>query len=75
MWGRNQKETLARLKAWNDAVHQTRGRIDKIFGTRKRGYGLRRMRWHGLAKAVMQIHVTAIACNLRRTLNILAVAA
>lgn len=33
MWGRNEKETLARLKAWNDAVHQTRGRIEKIFGT------------------------------------------
>ncbi|MBS4076627.1 IS5 family transposase [Ameyamaea chiangmaiensis] len=75
MWGRDERETLARLKAWNDAVHRTRGRIEKIFGTWKRSYGLRRMRWQGLAKAAIQIHVTAIAYNLRRTLTILAFAA
>ncbi|MCP1275077.1 IS5 family transposase [Gluconobacter albidus] len=75
MWGRDEQETLAQLKAWNDDVHRTRGRIEKIFGTWKRSYGLRRMRWRGLAKAAIQIHVTAIAYNLRRTLNILAVAA
>lgn len=75
MWGRDEQETLAQLKAWNDDVHRTRGRIEKIFGTWKRSYGLRRMRWRGLAKAAIQIHVTAIAYNLRRTLNILAVVA
>ncbi|MGY8605992.1 IS5 family transposase [Gluconobacter cerinus] len=75
MWGRDEKETLARLKVWNDAVHQTRGRIEKIFGTWKRSYGLRRMRWRGLAKAAVQIHLTAIAYNLKRTLNILAASA
>ncbi|WP_415530536.1 IS5 family transposase [Gluconacetobacter sp.] len=75
MWGRDEQETLAQLKAWNDDVHRTRGRIEKIFGTWKRSYGLRRMRWRGLAKTAIQIHVTAIAYNLRRTLNILAVAA
>jgi len=72
MWGRDEKKTLARLTAWNDAVHQTRGRIGKIFGTWKRSYGLRRMRWRGLAKAAVQIHMTAIAYNLKRTLNSLA---
>ena len=45
-------------------------RIEKIFGTWKRTYGLRRMRWRGLAKAAVQIHLTAIAYNLKRTLNI-----
>ncbi|ACI50446.1 transposase IS4 family protein [Gluconacetobacter diazotrophicus PA1 5] len=75
MWGHDEQETLARLKAWNDAVHRTRGRIEKIFGTWKRSYGLRRMRWRGLAKAAIQIHVTAIAYNLRRTLTILALVA
>ncbi|MDR6184079.1 transposase [Asaia bogorensis] len=75
MWGRDEKETLARLKAWNDAVHRTRGRIEKIFGTWKRSYGLRRMRWRDLAKAAIHIHLTAIAYNLKRTLNILAVSA
>ena len=75
MWGHDEQETLAQLKTWNDTVHRTRGRIEKIFGTWKRSYGLRQMRWRGLAKAAIQIHVTAIAYNLRRTLNILAVAA
>jgi IS5 family transposase len=41
------------------------------FGTWKRSYGLRRMRWCGLAKAAVQIRLTAIAYNLKRTLNIL----
>jgi len=47
-----------------------RARIEKIFGTWKRCYGLRRMRWRGLAKAAAQVHFTAAAYNLKRTLNI-----
>ena len=47
-----------------------RGRIEKILGTWKRSYGLRRMRWRGLAKAAVQIHLAAIAYNLKRTRNI-----
>jgi hypothetical protein len=33
------------------------------------------LRWRGLAKAAVQVHLTAIAYNLKRTMNILAVAA
>jgi IS5 family transposase len=29
------------------------------------------MRWRGLAKAAVQVHLTAIAYNLKRSLNIL----
>jgi len=32
------------LETWNQPIHRIRGRIEKIFGTWKRGYGLRRMR-------------------------------
>ena len=71
MWGRDEQETLAKLKAWNQPIHRVRGRIEKIFGTWKRSYGLRRMRWRGIAKAACQIHLTAIAYNLKRTLNIM----
>jgi transposase, IS5 family len=71
MWGRDERETLARLDAWNQPIHRVRGRIEKIFGTWKRCYGLRRMRWRGLAKAAVQVHLTAIAYNLKRSLNIL----
>lgn len=73
MWGRDEAETLARLAAWNQPIHRVRGRIEKIFGTWKRSYGLRRMRWRGLAKASIQVHLTAIAYNLKRTLSIVTV--
>ena len=62
---------LARLEAWNAAVRAVRGRIEKVFGTWKRSYGLRRMRWLGLAKAGLQVRLTAIAYNLRRSATIL----
>lgn len=70
MWGRDEQETLRKLKEWNQPIHRVRGRIEKIFGTWKRSYGLRRMRWRGIAKAAVQIHLTAIAYNLKRALNI-----
>jgi transposase, IS5 family len=47
-------------------------RDEKIFGTWKRCYGLRRMRWRGLARATAQVLFTAIAYNLKHSLNILA---
>lgn len=71
MWGRDEQATLQKLKDWNQPIHRVRGRIEKIFGTWKRSYGLRRMRWRGIAKAGCQIHLTAIAYNLKRTLNIM----
>ena len=75
MWGRDEQETLCKLHEWNQPIHRVRGRIEKIFGTWKRCYGLRRMRWRGLAKAAVQVHLTAIAYNLKRTMNSLAVPA
>jgi IS5 family transposase len=59
-------EALARLEAWNASVRAVRCRIEKVFGTWKRSYGLRRMRWLGLAKAGLQVRLTATAYNLRR---------
>lgn len=71
MYGFDEAETLSRLRTWNGAIHKVRGRIEKIFGTCKRSYGLARMRWRGLAKAALQIRLTAIADNLRRSLNMM----
>jgi transposase, IS5 family len=70
MWGRDEQETLGRLKAHNRPIHQVRGRIEKIFGIWKRSYGLRRMRWRGIATATTQVLLTAIAYNLKRTQTI-----
>ncbi|WP_269245186.1 transposase [Rhizobium sp. AG207R] len=44
IWGRDEAEIRSRLEAWNQPIHRIRGRIEKIFGTWKRSYGLRRMR-------------------------------
>ncbi|MER9204007.1 transposase [Mesorhizobium sp. M0933] len=72
MWGRDEAEIRARLEAWNQPIHRIRGRIEKIFGTWKLSYGLRRMRWRGLAKAGVQIRLTAIAYNMKRSLKVIA---
>jgi IS5 family transposase len=63
----DEQRTLARLAAFNAPLHRVRSRIDKIFGTCKRSHGLRRMRWIGIAQA--QVHLTAIAYTLKRTLT------
>jgi IS5 family transposase len=65
---------LARLQAHNATVRRIRARIEKVFGTCKRCYGLRQMRWLGLAKAGLQVRLTAIAYNLRRSWRLLAAA-
>ena len=70
MWGRDEAETRKRLADFNRPIHRVRARIEKIFGTYKRSYGLRRMRWRGLAKATLQVHLTAIAYNLKRARTI-----
>ena len=61
---------MARLEAWNEQVGRVRRRSEKIFGTWKRSYGRRRMRWRGLAKAALQVRLTATAYNLRRAMAI-----
>jgi transposase, IS5 family len=62
---------LARLQQHNAAVGRVRARIEKVFGTCKRSYGMRRMRWLGLAKAELQVRLTSIAFNLRRSWRLL----
>ena len=68
MWGQDEAETLARLDGWNAPIQRVR--VEKIFGTWKRCYGLRRMRWRGLARAAAQVRLTAAADNLKRSLNV-----
>jgi transposase, IS5 family len=64
-------DALARLQAHNAEVQRVRARIEKVFGTCKRSYGLRRMRWLGLAKAGLQVRLTATAYNIRRSWRVL----
>ncbi|WJI65570.1 hypothetical protein NLY43_13175 [Mesorhizobium sp. C416B] len=71
MWGRDEAETLARLGAWNQLIHCIRGRIEDIRNLETKL--LRRMRWHGLAKAGVQIRHTAIACDMKRSLKVIVI--
>ena len=70
VWAREEGEAAAKLKAINGPIHKVRGRIEKIFGTCKQRYGLRRMAHRGLVKATLQIMLTAIAYNLKTGLNL-----
>jgi transposase, IS5 family len=72
-WGG--QAALERLEAHNAKVRRVRCRIEKVFGTSKRSYGLRRMRWIGLAKAGLQTRLTAMAYNIRRSFGIVCAAA
>jgi IS5 family transposase len=70
VWARDEDDAGAMLRAINGPIHKVRGRIEKIFGTCKQHYGLRRIVYRGIAKATLQIMLTAIAYNLKRGLNL-----
>ncbi len=58
------------LKEHNRPLKPIRPRIEKIFGTWKRSYHFRAMRWMGLAKARLQVRLAAIAYNMKRSLRL-----
>ena len=58
--------------AWNRTVAAVRGRVEKIFGTTKRSYGLDRARYVGLERVSLQAHLTFLAYNLTRAAGLLA---
>ena len=75
VWARDEATARQMLRKINGPIHKVRGRIEKIFGTWKRSYGMRTMAHRGLAKATLQVQLCAIAYNLKRSLNILRAAA
>jgi IS5 family transposase len=63
------------LERWNAPIRRVRCRIEKIFGTWKRSYGLRSVRYRGLARVTCQVRLTAIAFNLKRANRLLMIEA
>jgi IS5 family transposase len=57
-------------RAWNATIHPVRCRIEKVFGTSKRSYGLDRARYMGRPRVSLQVHLTFIAYNLRRAITL-----
>src|SRR5690349_16051857 len=60
------------LKPWqaafNKAVAPIRAGVERLFGTMKRAYGYRRVRYLGLARNDVQLQALCAAINLRRAL-------
>ena len=60
------------LKPWqtwfNKAVAPIRAGVERLFGTMKRAYGHRRVRYLGLARNDVQLQALCVAINLRRAL-------
>jgi IS5 family transposase len=60
------------LKAWqvwfNKAMAPVRAGVERVFGTMKRVYGYRRVRYRGLARNNVQLQFLGTALNLRRGL-------
>lgn len=52
MWGRDETDGRARLDAWNRPSHRIGGRIEKVFGTWRRGHGLRQMTKFPIKKSI-----------------------
>jgi transposase, IS5 family len=68
---RSRPELNAAKAAWNAVIRPVRCRIEKVFGTTKRSYGLRRARYLGLEKVSLQVHLTMLAYNLKRATALL----
>jgi IS5 family transposase len=62
--------TRRRLAPWqrwmNAALAPIRGQIERAFGTLKRSYGWRRVRYRRLARNAAHLHLLCIAMNLRQ---------
>ncbi|PXA95806.1 hypothetical protein DMC47_18965 [Nostoc sp. 3335mG] len=56
----------ARQRLRNRLIGHVRGRVEGVFGTLKRSYGLARMRYMGLARNTTGTLLTLIAWNLAR---------
>ena len=67
--------TVTARTAWNRTVSAVRRRVEKIFGTSKRSYGLARARYLGLARVSLQVHLTFLAYNLTHAVRLRAVRA
>jgi IS5 family transposase len=65
-----------RFTAWqrwmNTAFAPIRGQVERAFGTLKRSYGWRRVRYRGLLRNSAHLHLLCTAMNLRRAERLLA---
>src|SRR3954464_8174438 len=69
MSGARRNRPLKPWQTWfNKAVAPVRAGVERLFGTMKRVYGYRRVRYLGLARNDVQLQAMCAAINLRRAL-------
>jgi len=56
----------------NTALAPIRGQVERAFGTLKRSYGWRRVRYRGLLRNGAHLHLLCTAMNLRRAERLVA---
>jgi IS5 family transposase len=67
------RRPLAAWQRWmNTAPAPIRSQVERTFGTLKRGYGRRRVRYRGLPRNGAHLHLLCTAMNLRRAERLLA---
>ncbi len=70
---RSHKNQLG-LPAWqrqrNRLIAPLRAPVERVFGTMKRSYRYRRVRYFNLARNATQLHLLCLAINLRRALSL-----
>ena len=60
------------LVARNRSLTRTRFAVERTFAWMKRWYGFRRVRYRGLPRNALQLHLICVALNLRRALTLCA---
>jgi IS5 family transposase len=69
MYQARRNRPLRPWQTWfNKAVAPVRAGVERVFGTMKRGYGHRQVRYLGLARNDVQLQALCLAINLRRAL-------
>jgi IS5 family transposase len=69
MYQARRNRPLTPWQTWfNEAVAPVRAGVERVFGTMKRAYGHRRVRYLGLARNDAQLQALCAAINLRRAL-------
>ena len=62
---RNRELTLAEKTA-NHLISSVRAKVERVFGTLKRGYGFFRASYLGVAKVELEFLLNAMAFNLKK---------
>lgn len=67
---KNQPGLPAKQRLRNRLIARLRAPVEAIFGTMKRSYHYRRVRYFSLARNATQLHLLCVAINLRRALSL-----